>query len=331
MINELINRVADSLHIERGDSESVASWKTRVLYSCVGLHMLSSAYDFDDDSVFENDYSEDTVSMQRVIHRGKQLLNIFSQATGVIYPEMLADAIRLLYIRTGFLLHKTGRLTFPPRTSARFENGYLVRGLEPWNVTHMSGLGPISSRLLSREIVVDDMFRLETLNITEWYHEFERGITWQSTETIPDDLEFLNLERNSGQNYWCSRRPKDGVILCRSVGEREPLYRLIRIYNNRFEQYMLPTWRAVDKEYLRIALALRLSVSNLPYATIVKDGPITYLYLDYLLPPSEQNFLEVYSWPVDLEFPWNRIIPTEMLPLFAEMLSRLGFGLKEET
>ena len=324
MINKLIDRISTDLDIKKGLHEDIDSWQKRVIYSCIGMNMLASAYDYDD---FEIEPSENTVSMQHVKNRGDALAEILTNDT--VNPELIEE-IRDLYIRTGFLLHKANRLTYPNLKYSSYGDIYFSRGQTPWTVNHISGLALFATECNQENTLInwEEMFCIEEKSIMHWYEQFEKALNWSVISTLPADVEYINISESQYQGYWQKHSPKSGITLCRDQRGVQQ-YQLIKI-TDKYMRCNLPDWRVAGKEYIRIALALRIQSDRVPSVTIRQDGKIAEIYADYLLPPFEQNMFELFSWPDSKNISWNRVISIKILPLMIELFTRMGFKIIEE-
>ncbi len=262
MMNEFIHTVSEQLDIKKGSKESLDSWKQRVLYSSIGVNMLAATYDYDDDSLFGN--ANNSISMQHILKRGKMIFGAYNALGEMKNGETnLPDHIRKLYIKTGYILHRSNRLTYPPTTQAEYNNIFFTRGQLPWTVTAMSGAGTYSrNEIAGANNTLADMFHLERKSIMEWYQAFERSISWRINDRLPDDVEYINTFDSSSNSYWTTKLPGTGIFLCRSKHNSEHVFKLLRIHDV-IESYTIPSWRVDKGEYFRIALALRVRTGNM--------------------------------------------------------------------
>jgi len=327
MIDQLIKTIANEIQVLQGDEEPEDHWKRRVLYSSIGLHMLASAYDYDDD-LLESDI-ENTVSMQRIFKRGQRISEIYRDYFELEAQE-LTEYIRTLYIKTGYLLHTSNRLTYPGTVCASCEDLYLARGVEPWVVGYMSGLGTCSNAAQGAENSVERLFHLEEKDILTWYRQFNENLQWRENGDLPSDTEYINITEPVNRGYWTTRVPKKGTVLCRSATPGERIYRLVR-FGSSLEQCVLPPWRTEEGEYLRVAIAVRVLAGNPPAVAIKRDGAIVHINSGYLLPSFEQNFFELISWPNQGHSRWNRAISAQLLGPLIDIFNRFGFIIQEDT
>lgn len=321
----MINKIADDLNIRREGNESKESWKNRILYSLTGLQMLSSLYDCDDSSLADLDYQNGTISMQHVLKRGGKLVKVFD------LTDDCAEKIRELYVSGGFMLHKNNRLAPPLLTISGIGNVALFRGLPPWKASNVSGLGIWG--IEENTACIEDMFNIEKQNIPDWFDNFMNRVHWRKIQTLYADVEFLNITEPSKYGYWLQRPPSNGTTVCRTINAGERQYSLLK-FGEDIKVCHLPNWFATHGEYRRIAIALRIYANNRPTVRITKHRYTANIAFDYMLPPSEQIFAELYSWsaeanPFDIRGRLLRIISIELLPIYKTIFIRLGFNLQE--
>ena len=320
--NAFLNEVSERLNIPREPHEAEEQWYKRLAYSLVGGHMLASLYDFDDDYSSEALEKNKTVSMQHVLKRGEGL----TSTLGI--DDLDCAYLRELYTQTGYMLHKNNRLVYPPQKTANDGDVSFIRGIVPWDNAFIGGIGLYTENTGIKEISVGKMFGITEQNIDKWFSDFIKRISWQQTNNLPHEAEFLNIDDKATNGYWQTKVPKYGMSLCRSNGIGQKEYSLVRI-SDKTEKIVLPEWQTENGEYLRIAIALRIEKNNAPIATVILKKHIAEIEIDYLLPKAEQNFFELYSWPNIGNNKWRRIIAIKIYPTFRHMLERLGYEINE--
>ncbi|WP_347489816.1 hypothetical protein ABDB91_01265 [Desulfoscipio sp. XC116] len=331
-----VTYLAQKLHICKGKNESDSSWNFRVLYSAISLNMLASLYDYDEDSG-QSVGNEQMVSMQHVRTRGIELIESYRDLYRTamtqlnLCSEKLAESIRDIYMQTGYILHKANYLTAPTAICAKYEDIYFLRGTSPWNVEYMSGLGCYAYTVTDTSVEdVWRMFRIENTEISVWWKQFLHNCQWRELNELPTEVEYINYSRKSGEQYWLSNAPKSGLSMYRdkSIGEKK--YGLIQVAAGQILTSVLPVWQVDNKEYLRISLALQNAAAKNPTVRIKSASSISHIQLSYLLPPCEQNFLELFSWPSEGISRWKRTVVTELLPIFKQLFKNLCFNIMEE-
>ena len=333
MIKNLLEKAARDLCIDKEPDETGEKWTRRVRYSIIGLQMLASVYDQDDDVIVDVDSpkhdAESTVPMRRILYRGKRLAEIFDE------KNFNVEEVRELYIRNGFLLHKNHRLAYPVSSYAEAGNSFLARGVPPWKAAKVSGLGMLTQWKASvASLSVKDMFNIEQAAIGDWFDQFTSTIIWK-TDSLPQEVEWLNIHESHEKGYWSGKRPDKGFSLCRTKSDPAKDYFLWQISNGIEQQCRLPTWRSEKGEYRRIAIILRTLHNNRPNVVIKKQVHTITVTFNYLLPPTEQHFIELYSWS-KLENPWdikgrlNRIFAIDLYAVVKTIFEQLSYEIREK-
>lgn len=336
MNRKLLEKATRDLCIDRVPDEADEDWSRRVRYSVIGLQMLASLYDKNDDEVVESDSSDvhddptpdTTVSMRRILRRGERLAEIFGM------DNFDVEKVRKLYIRNGFMLHKNHRLAYPVTTFAEAGNMLLARGVPPWKTAKVSGLGMLTQwKTCLASLSVEDMFNIEQSTTSDWFQKFIRTITWK-TESLPTDIEWLNIHESPKHGYWSGKPSTEGFSLCRTRNEMGREYIFWQASKGVLQLCRLPEWRVKNGEYRRIAIALRSLHDNIPTVTIKKQSRTLSIEFDYLLPPTEQRFVELYSWSTS-EDPWElpgqlkRIFAIDLYAVVRTIFERLSFKIQE--
>lgn len=317
----LMAEASAKLCIPREVDETEQQWHKRIVYSLVGGHMLSALYDFDDIQSYDEN-SDNTVSMQHVLKRGKSFI------TALKTHDVDCERLRKMFISTGYMLHKNNRLSYPLRTNATVDNISFLRGFLPWERLSVSGIGGYMISSEDSTNTIERMFGIEEQDICTWFSNFENSIRWQETDNFPQDVEFLNISDNAKNGYWQTRPPKQGITLCRTKGNGEIEYAILRL-SNVIEKSVLPNWRIDNGEYYRIAIALRIANGNAPTVTVRLKKYTAEIVTDFLLPSSEQNFFELYGWATTDDNRWRRTIAIKLYPTFKHIFERLGYKVSE--
>ena len=108
-------------------------------------------------------------------------------------------------------------------------------------------------------------------------------------------------------------------------------YVFYRYHNGIYQQKPIPDWRIRNYfpentsndssrnmygEYRRIAIALLKRYGTLPGSEVKASGDLIEIKLGYRLPPSEEEFFKLYSWPVRYDF------SSKLPPVFTRKLTR---------
>jgi hypothetical protein len=317
----LFKEISEQLNIPKEPYETDSQWCGRLICSLISGHMLAALYDFDDDFQAYDSNTDNTVSMHHVLKRGEELKT-------VIDIEFDCDYIRQLLIQNGYMLHKSNRLTYPPKMIANDNNITFVRGISPWERLFFSGAGMYRPVREPSNVSVEKMFGISEQDIDKWFDNFKKHLKWKNVTELPQNLEFLNTDDSAVKGYWQSKVPKSGTTLCRTKdgGDRE--YSIIRLTNG-IEKSNLPDWQTENGEYHRIAIALRRANNNAPTLTATLKTYTAEVDITYLLPTVEQNFFELYSWAKEENNRWRRIVSIEIYPTLKRILGRLGYKIYE--
>ena len=322
MVNvTFFKEVSEQLNLHKEPSESETQWHNRLTYSLVSGHMLAALYDFDDDLQTYDPITAKTVSMQHVLKRGEAL----SSAIGM---EVDCGYLRDLLVRTGYILHRNNRLTYPLKTMANDGGIAFVRGTAPWANVYFSGAGLYQSNGETSDTSVEKMFGILEQDVDQWFNDFEKRLKWQIISEIPSNVEFLNINDSAKKGYWQTRAPGNGKMLCRTKDGEEKEYAMIRM-TDVIEKSIIPSWETENGEYYRIAIALRRANQHIPMTTVTSKTHTVEMAIDYLLPTAEQNFLELFSWAKAGNSRWHRIVAIEIYPTLKRMLGRLGYKINE--
>lgn len=321
--NALVMDIATKLCISRDVDETEQQWYRRVAYSLVGCHMLAALYDFTDDDIQLTEHNSDnTVSMQHVLKRGNDLVSVLG------IPDVDCEKFRKLFINTGYMLHKNNRLAYPQLNTARVDNILFLRGYPPWETSFVSGIGGYIISADASTNTLERMFGIEEQNINSWFSIFENDIRWQKNDSLPQNIEFLNINENAKNGYWQTKPPQKGITLSRTKDSGLIEYTILRL-SSIIEKSELPYWRVENGEYYRIAIALRIANGNAPTVAVRLKLHTADLVTDFLLPPAEQNFLELYSWPTINDSRWRRTIAIKLYPTFKCIFEKLGYIVSE--
>ena len=164
------------------------------------------------------------------------------------------------------------------------------------------------------------------------------------TDEFPDDTELL-VHSQFRKGYWC-KSPSDNieVSLLRVPLAAGQLYYLYRESENGWEWSQLPAWltnpvidNTESKEWLSIATGLLMLSNSLPTIDIATSDKLITITIPYLLPPAEEAFFELYSWPLkdvfltDFKQHYTRKMSTDIFPIFEKMMKQLGYKFTEES
>lgn len=341
MRDELISEISKQLYIpDVTGPESLC----KAIYSATGKMALASLWDHPEEEHF--------VSIQHFKKRASQVLNAYL----VIYPEAnqrfpsdrsgIIQDIYETYRRNGFFYHSSYRLFPAAPSTGGLEHCILYRGTPPKQHCFMSGLGMYGiSKNEECCQPVAKMFAMQTQPFSAYLKEVLASNDWYEVEW-PEDAEFLRLNPPFSRGYWQGKPDKvEGVSLAR-YGTPNKLYVLYRWIQDHFEQMSIPTWRLDDfrtvgqpnyGEYRRIACGLLDAVQQLPPVLVKHSGKhIVLVKLGYRLPPAEEDFFKLYSWPINYDITqktpqvFQREMSEMVYPVFKQHLESLGYRFVEE-
>lgn len=340
MIDELISSIGKQLNISQSfDPIGVC----QAIYSVAGKMALSSLWDHTED--------EDTISVQHFKKRAAQIFDAYLS----IYPktvpffpdnrEYLINDIYEIYRRTGHFYHTSHKLSPAAPSYCQIDKVSLFRGGSPDSKHFMSGLGFYGIYVdQGAQKTVAEMFDLQTQPMANYLHELLQNGDWMSVEW-PDGTDFLRIEPPFSHGYWKDQPDTNGKIALARYGEPNKIYAFYRYENGQFWQKIIPEWRVNDfrtngqighGEYRRIAVALLASYNELPASTVKRNGNLVEIHLGYRLPPSEEDFFKLYSWPSNFDVSYDspqlftRTMSASVYPLFKHQLETIGYRFVEE-
>lgn len=341
MVKEtLISEISNQIGItQTADSGNLC----KIIYSATGKMALASLWDHPE--------NEDFVSVQHFKKRATQVLSAYL----AIYPETkhrfpadlngIIDDMYKTYRRTGFFYHSPYRLSPAAPSSGGFGQCVLYRGTPPEQKCFMSGLGMYRmTKNIQHCKSAAEMFDMQTQSFSDYLQEVMENNDWYTSEW-PEDTEFLRLTPPFSRGYWQENPDKAGTLSMARYGSPNKLYVFYRWRNGIFEQKAIPAWRVTDfrnsepstGEYRRIACSLLDAVQQLPpIKTKIFNQHFVSIKLSYRLPPSEEDFFKLYSWPVSYDITpktpqvFQREMSKSVYPVFKQHLESVGFRFMEE-
>lgn len=209
----------------------------------------------------------------------------------------------------------------------------------------MSGLGYYSRQKSSADKSIAEVFGLQNQGLEDYLGGLLGDGEWVPIDW-PDSAEFMYLGPSFRLGYWKQTPDKDGRISLARYGEPSKVYAFYRYYNGQYQQKAIPEWKTQDfshsypgsyGEHARIMSALLKSYDMLPPVRVSSAGDLVDIKIGYRLPPSEEDFFKLYSWPVRYDFPiirspqvFTRQMAKEVYPVFRHMLESIGYCFAEE-
>ncbi len=338
--NGFLEEIGQQLYIYKDISESEEEWKSRIIYSATGKIALASLWD----------HGEDDGPNASVQHIKKSIQCSF-YAYHTLYPEAkrlfavdleeLIQEMYEIYSLSGNFYHSPYWASPAANATSICKGVCFERGAAPGKIGFMSGLGTYT---ISQEAGagtaehVTTMFRLQKESLTVWFQKLLKNQKWAEIE-FPQGTEFLRMQPPFSRGYWDEHLNKTGEISLARYGQAgRYLYILYRCEDGIYIHTPLPHWRTETggsrMEYLRIASAILASNGQLPPIRVKVGQEMARIRLDYLLPPTEETFFKLYSWPVSFyKSPQNfqRAMTVPVYRAFKTILEQVGYEFMEES
>jgi|GEM_PF-426908 hypothetical protein len=307
---QLLNKVQQEL-LGKAYQEDI--WKWHMIYSLCGQMALVSLWDAGEDS---DDTTDGCISIRHFKKRISQICHAYSALWLQGKPLLrLEELIYTQYRRSGFLYHRDLYVAAAATQCAVCGKIKLHRGIEPEKQFLMSGLGFYQFYENGTEDKpAAELFGLPVQSLSAYLNEMLDGSSWHPQKEWPKGTEFLQLQRTNGGKYWKTAPDKDDCFSLARYGEIRQSYVFYR-WDREQERYLaseIPLWRLQDFRadsvesceagrlgYRRIASALLLRYDRLPKIHVKIRGNLAEISLGYILPPEEEDFFRLYSWPAD--------------------------------
>lgn len=334
--SDLLKRVSQELNITRSPSENKLIWQRRLLYSIAGRWALASLWD-------RKTNKSESVSVEHFKDKIKSLFH----ACFLLYPdtvpeqsietfeEFYANEIYERYRQTGYFYYASGALQSAIQSCSQYQQIQFLRGIAPGEECMMSGLGLYRIRTShgNNSQSIENHFFLQQMSLSQWFTRLlQQHRSWE-VFTAPEGTQYLRTKSPFFHGYWQENADKDEKISLARYGEHDQIYSLYRWQKGRFWHSELPLWRTASGEYLRIAAAILQERGSLPKMIIQQDGVLIKLKIQYKLPPAEENFLKLCSWPVSFcckDENFVRVISSDIYPLIKKTMANLAYQVKEE-
>lgn len=341
MKDQLISEISKQLNIaETAGTESLC----KAIYSATGKMALASIWDHPEDEKF--------VSIQHFKKRAAQVLDAYLS----IYPEAahrfpsdrsgIIEDIYETYRRNGFFYHSSHRLYPAAPSTGGTGQCSLYRGVPPEKPCYMSGLGLYGvTKAAEHGQSAAEMFELQKQPLSDYLQEVLASNDWNEVGW-PEDAEFLRLKPPFSRGYWQEKPDKVEIPSMARYGAPNKLYVFYRWLNGHFEQKSIPSWRVDDfrtigqpgyGEYRRIACGLLEAAQKLPPVVVKSASNHTVsIKLGYRLPPAEEDFFKLYSWPINFDITqktpqvFQREMSEIVYPVFKQHLESIGYRFVEE-
>ncbi len=335
---ELIKAIADQLNIaSNDDKESIC----RIIYCAAGRLALASLWDQNENGA--------AISVQHFKNRLSQAFSAFEDfypKSKALFPREktdLIDEIYDIYLRNGFFYHFSHHISPAVLSSTKYGNVTLFRGVPADANLCMSGLGLYSMTETDCTSSIAEMFHLQEQPFDAYLEEIIQAGHWEPIEW-PENTEFLKLDPKFTSGYWLQSPGEDGRISIARYGKPNKVYALYRYSDNCYYHMPIPEWRLQDmfssspdfREYRRIATALLMRYGTLPNIQAAESDGLIEIRLGYRLPPAEEEFFMLFSWPLHYDFSeqtsqvFRRQMSKAVYSLFRHVLTEMGYQFTEE-
>lgn len=336
-MNELLNRIAKDLNIIKYSNESDESYASRLIYSAIGLRLLTSGKKTIDEEKGITKHAQTRITKSLL----KRYMGFFPQCKQYFYPrgdeseDRLVAFIRIIYEETGYMLKtKDGLYTLNKGNEyiKLSDDMNLFFGI-PKDKFTMSGLGINTfermdygtEKNIKEFLIRDDLTPEEFVKLNYCEYNFE------AEDIDANNLEFFNpLSRKNIHKSWGNIKTRDKIIARDKV--TEDYYKVLfdksrdllffdRIKNEENNSKMS------RGEYYRLYLALRSYYNNPPKAEIINiDKEYSLIKIYSTIPNREWFFFFLNGWPLrNIEDKYKFIIKNYFVELCVEVLQNIGF------
>ncbi len=338
--NRLLTVISQKYNIPKGRTEFENDWKIRIIYSICGMMAYTSLWDNGEEKQPDNT-REEQIS---IVHLKKRVRDILL-AYGEMYPEVserlptpeaLGEELLKIFSKAGIVYHCSNRVV-PSVRREEFVGGICFqRGILPDDIECVSGVGFYSIQNGSHHVGGDGrwMFRLEEPDLLSLWKATQSDASWESGSAFDSTTEYLRMWPPFSHKYWINKPDITGhVSILRTGMKGSQLYYLYKYIEGHMEVSQLPQWQVKKSNYLTLANACLSTYEALPPIEYIDDGDLVYVYLNYLLPPRELDFLILYSWPTKYtDSPsWNfkRQCSSMVFNVIRNILTEKGYSFKE--
>ncbi len=332
---ELISSIRSQLNIPKSEGNE---WIYQTVYSLAGRMALASLWD----SNGENN----SVSVQHFKDRIEQILSAYES----IYPEIspflpmdkaeLIDEIYFIYLRSGHFYHAQYKISPAAAVCAGYGDVTLHRGHAPDAQLYMSGLGFYSIQNHATEKTIAEMFGLQSQTFEDYLSDLLEKGDWSEIDW-PESCEFLRTSPPFSAGYWQQKPDENHRISLARFGKARNQFVFYRFEHGAYYQKSIPDWRIRDDfddrnfgEYRRIVIALLKRYDSLPAIKAKLNDNLVEIQLAYRLPPSEEDFFKLYSWPVQYKGlssqKFKRKMTKKIYSVFRHELEAMGYRFLEE-
>lgn len=336
-MNELLDRIARDLNIIKYSNESDESYASRLIYSAIGLRLLTSGKKTIDEEKGITKHAQTRITKSLL----KRYMGFFPHCKQYFIPkddgseDNLVKFIRIIYEETGYMLKSKDGLNTLNKGNEFIklsDDMNLFFGISKDKFT-MSGLGINTFERIDHGIeknvkeflIRDDLTPEEFVDLNYCEYNFEE----ENVDT--NNLEYFNpLSRKNIHKSWGNIKTRDKIIARDKV--TEDYYKVLfdksrdllffdRIKNEENNSKMS------QGEYYRIYLALRSYYNNPPKAEIINiDKEYSLIKIYSTIPNREWFFFFLNGWPLrNIEDKYKFIIRNYFVELCVVVLQNIGF------
>lgn len=246
-----------------------------------------------------------------------------------------------IYRRTGYIYHSPYRLAPSIPVAAGCGNLSFYRGADTENFPYMSGLGCYAFRKTVGFENLLQMFGIPDVSLEDYLDEILDDAVWIPIRQWPVQARFWHWY--AGRSSWTKEPDMDGNISLARRGTVKKEYVLYRREKGGFVLSEIPSWRlenfraenpegTTDGLY-RIELALAHRRKTMPPIYVKDTGGMVSLTFTYPMPPEENDFLKLYSWPrnyADYSLQAGRDMSKAVYLAVYPVLEKLGYVFEME-
>ena len=250
--------------------------------------------------------------------------------------EELEDEIADQFLSTGVVYHRPNRIVPSMKHEEPFGDILFQRGIALDSISCVSGIGFYSKQYGAKNPDrIKAMFGLEQENVQALWRITLSSASWKSNLSFEQNTEYLRLKQPFSQGYWVNKPDTTGTVSILRTGMKgSQLYYLYRYSGTTIEVSPLPQWQVESCNYGLLACACLSTCGTLPPIEYFEDGALVHVYMNYLLPPRELEFLKLYSWPeicTSLPCNFRRKLSIEVFTVIKNVLSDEGYEFKGGT
>lgn len=327
--DKLLLEVSQQYQIYRGEQENENEWKARVIYSICGMMAYASLWDD----------LEESISFIHLKHKISSTLFNYKSLYPEIKKYLPSNSVELeaeifnQFLNAGVIYHCPHRISPSAKHEELFSDILFQRGIALDHISCVSGIGFYANQ--NGGINPDEvkaMFGLGKDNLLELWHKTVVNASWIRDVVFENNVEYLRLQPPYRNGYW-EKKPETmgGISILRTGEKGSQLYYLYRYIDGIMEVSPLPTWRVEAYQYRVLSCACLSNYGTLPPIEYFEDGSLVHLCLNYLLPPAEMDFLNLYSWPetcTTLPCNFKRKLSKEVFIAIKKILLSEGYELK---